>query len=157
MATVSQITTKRTTPAPHRDGGDGGDGELRAETQDREFAIMRAEVGVVIAARELAIPVMRDAIARLRQINAERAKLRGLLRLIGDGDGYRLRLTENSSLEETKLQERLSKVFAELSVEAESLDIITEASDSYPTWKLWEQALARLREDPDAPLPSGAA
>jgi hypothetical protein len=122
---------------------------LRSETRDREFEIERANVNVAIAARELAVPFIRDAIVRLSQLEIERAKLQGLVRLIGEGDGFRLRLTETSSMEEVKLGERLDKVFGDLS----SNRHITDATD---TLKPWQEALARLREDPDAPLPSGA-
>jgi hypothetical protein len=128
--------------------------QFRNETADKEAAIIEADVGIAVAVRELLAPRVRNALSRLREIDAEGTPLLALLKFAIESDGYRLKLPPEQMPTELDLRKKLDEPLRALGKESE--DFLMRRSDMTQVYRLmdaWKAAAAELRKDPDAEIP----
>jgi chromosome segregation ATPase len=129
--------------------------QLKTQAVEYEAKIVEAEVGIAIAIRELIAPRVREALARLRALDAESTPHMALLHFAIEGDGQRV--PSSSSLGTTvelRLQGRLDAPLAEVRKEIERFfGGRIDANNWWPVVETWQNAARELRTDPDAILP----
>jgi hypothetical protein len=128
--------------------------EIEAQGGEHRAAIIAADVKVAIAVRQMLVPRIQAAIARIKEMDAEAVALWGLLHFAVEGDGFRLHLNDRSTMEESELQGSLDAVFAELRAEVERMLMLrNDHTSAHKIASSWKEAAANLRKNPEALLP----